>query len=148
MNDLIGSVSRSTSHHHDLISKFYTTCLILMVIASAASIVFSFSIFVFPAALGILAKSAFIGATSLSAGWLTISMILAGRQEALGNRWSTPINFNVIIGLLCTIAVLTGAIAFLGVGIFTDMVFEGIIGATTASIVALCINFAKKGIEE
>ena len=119
-------------------SRIFTTAIILMIITAIASIALSY--FASPD----LAKAALIGATTFSGGIFGIGMIFLGNQKAKGNRFFTPINFNVIACLLVSFAVLAAIFAFQDVTQFKDSVFDAISGATFGAAVGLIAGFAKK----
>ena len=123
---------------YSMIAKFYTNSMFIMFALTLAS--FLLSVF----ATGDLSKAAFLGATGLSAGALTLTMAFAKNMKAKGNKYFSPINFNVWGCIIFAIVALATVFTFQDLSVFKDTVFENVVTGTISSGMAAAMAFARK----
>ena len=123
-------------------TKIYTNALHIMVIATIASILYSFVVgdgehpgFI---------KAAFMFGTILSGGWLSIAMVFTGRMLADSNPRASLLDLNVLTSVVCALAAPAGLLLFLDTSIFVDAAIEGVSSSLAGGIVGIAMAFAKK----
>ena len=121
-----------------MVSKIFPNSLYILFVLTLGSILLSMF------ADDSLAKAAFIGATSLSAGMIGLGMVFIQNQRAKGWSWIGAFNFNVWACITFAMVALASVFTFQDTSVFTDVVFEAVIGGTASAGVGLAMGFAKK----
>ena len=115
----------------------------VMVIATIASLLFCY--LVSDAEHAGLVKAAYIFATVLTGGWISVAMVFTGRALVSNKSWSTPADYNVWFAVICAIACPAGVAVMLDITTFANSAAETSASGLAGGLVGIAMAFAKKG---
>ena len=121
-----------------MISKIYTNAVVLMLLATVCSVVFTTN-----AAKWGLEKTSFIFAATLAGGFLSVGMTFASK-ELLNGRTFTPLNLNVLIAVATGFLTIGTVFLYLPTSVYLDLVAEGLVSGLGGTAVGIIMAFAKK----
>ena len=125
-------------------TKIYTNAMAIIVMAVIASICFSG--FVGGNENVSLAKAAFIFGTALAGGLFSVAVTFATNAKVADEGIASKADYNALVSVLGGLITLASLVMFIDIGVFSDMVAEGIAGGIAGSVSGVITAYAKKDI--
>ena len=123
------------------LTKIHTNAVVLMAEATVAALLF----IAYVSGVEGLAKAGFIAGTTLTAGWLAVSMVFTGRAAVNGSAaMATKLSLDVVVSVTCALVTFGATFLLLDTRIFLDSAAEGVAAATSGGLVGVVMAFAKK----
>ena len=122
-----------------MLARVYTNAVVLMLFATACSVMFTMN-----ATAWDLQKTAFIFASTLAGGFLSVGMTFASKELAVGSRHITPLNLNVLLAVGTGFLTIGAVFLYLPASVFLDLVAEGMVSGLAGTSVGIIMAFAKK----